>query len=147
MDGAVDDRVRLHLYRSFVEEGRPPVHAEIAGALGLSPAEVEASLRRLHDGHVIVLAPGSTYVWMANPLSAIPTAYPVRVGGRAYFGNCIWDGLGVVAMLGGQGEVGTWCADCAEPMVVEVREGHASGEGIVHYAVPARSWWDDIGFT
>jgi hypothetical protein len=21
------------------------------------------------------------------------------------------------------------------------------GEGLVHFAVPARNWWDDIGFT
>ena len=146
-DADLDRRVRRFLYRSFVEEGRPPSAAEVAEALGLVQVEAESSLQRLHDAHVIVLAPGSTSVWMANPLSALPTAYPVRVGEREYFGNCIWDGLGVIGMLGGEGEVRTWCADCGEPMAVEVHGGRASNGGIVHYAVPARSWWDDIGFT
>jgi hypothetical protein len=38
---------------------------------------------------------------MAMPLSAIPTPFQVEVGGRHFFGNCIWDALGIVAMLGG----------------------------------------------
>lgn len=139
--------MRLHLYRFFVEHGRPPSAAEIAASLGLPQAEAEASLQRLHEAHVIVLAPGSTSVWMANPLSALPTAYPVQIGEREYFGNCIWDGLGVVAMLGGAGTVRTRCADCGESMAVEVAEGNLAGEGIVHYAVPAQAWWEDIGFT
>jgi hypothetical protein len=33
-------------------------------------------------------------------------------------------------------------------MRLEVRGGAlAHGEGVVHFAVPARRWWDNIGFT
>jgi hypothetical protein len=85
---------------------------------------------------------------MANPLSALPTPYEVETADRTWFGNCIWDALGVVAMLGGDGVVRTWGADCGERLVTEVADDRlTSGEGVVHFAVPAAQWWNDIGFN
>jgi hypothetical protein len=148
MDG-FDNDVRVALYESFVASGRAPIAAEIAGSLDASVGEVEGALRRLHDAHVIVLAPGTPYVWMANPLSALPTPYEVEIGDRVFWGNCIWDALGIVAMLGSGGRVNNRCPDCGGTMQVEVRDDRlvSSDEGIVHYAVPAARWWDDIGFN
>ena len=144
----IDTSVRAEIYRFFVDRGRPPVPAEVAETLAIDQASVEESLRRLDDGNVLVLAPGTPYVWMANPLSAIPTPFPVEVGGRTWFGNCIWDALGIVAMLGGRGTVTTWCPDCHEHLSLSVRDNRlTSGEGVVHFAIPAAHWWDDIGFN
>ncbi len=86
----VDTAVRLEVYRFFVDQGRPPVPAEIAEALGMEQASVEDSLRRLADGHVLVLAAGTPYIWMANPLSAIPT--PFSVEAPAAFGSATASG-------------------------------------------------------
>jgi hypothetical protein len=147
--GQTDDHaVRLEVYRFFVDRGRPPVPAEMAERLGIEQMAVERSLKRLADGHALVLAPGTPYIWMANPLSAIPTPFSVEVSGRTWFGNCIWDALGVVAMLGGTGTVRTWCPDCQERLMVSVERNRLSaGEGVVHFAVPAAHWWEDIGFN
>jgi hypothetical protein len=145
---AVDNEVRVQVYRFFVDHGRPPVAAEVAEVLGTEQAAVEDSLRRLADAHVLVLAPGTPYIWMANPLSAIPTPFSVEAAGRTWFGNCIWDALGVVAMLGGDGTVNTWCPDCDARLEVEVAGDRLlSREGVAHFAVPAAQWWDDIGFN
>ena len=145
---ALDTVVRLEVYRFFIDQGRPPVPAEVAQTLATDQASVEDSLRRLAEAQVLVLAPGTPYIWMAQPLSAIPTPFQAEIGARRFFGNCIWDALGVVAMLGGTGTVTTWCPDCHEQMSVTVAENRlASGEGVVHFAVPASHWWDDIGFT
>jgi hypothetical protein len=145
---ALDSAVRLEVYRFFIDRGRPPVPAEVAQRLATDQSSVEDSLRRLAEAHVLVLAPSTPYIWMANPLSAIPTPFRVEIGARRFFGNCIWDALGVVAMLGGTGTVSTWCPDCREQLSVTVAENRlASGEGVVHFAVPAAHWWDDIGFT
>lgn len=59
---------------------------------------------------------------MANPFSAVPTPFMVEVAGRQYFGNCIWDALGVVSLLGGEGRVQTACPDCQEPIVLNVTD-------------------------
>lgn len=145
---SIDGRVRAEVYRSFVERGRAPSPPEISEALAVPRTGVEDSLRRLHDAHVLVLAPGTPYVWMANPFSALPTPFAVDVGGREYFGNCIWDALGIVAVLGGSGRVRTSCPDCGGSLLVEVEGNELQrGSGVVHFAVPATSWWDDIGFN
>jgi hypothetical protein len=146
MEG-LDNDVRIFVYRSFLEEGRPPVGAEIAAALGRSVGEVEASLRRLAEGRVLVLAPGTPYVWMANPLSGLPTPFQVEAGGRVWFGNCIYDALGILAMLDTDGDVRTWCPDCGEAMALSIAGRSIAGDGVIHFAVPAVQWWDDIGFT
>jgi Alkylmercury lyase len=143
-----DDRVRVHLYERFVADGRPPTVEETGEALGIGRDEAEAAYRRLEQSRVIVLAPGTTNVWMANPLSAVPTAFHVESEGGEFFGNCIWDGLGVVAMLGRNGRVSTWCPDCQEPLAFTVRDGELEPiEAVVHYVVPAPRWWDNIGFN
>jgi Alkylmercury lyase len=146
---AVDDNeVRLYVYRSFVDLGRPPMPIEIAMALDASSAQVEASLRRLADAHVLVLAPGTPYIWMANPLCALPSPFRVRANGRDWYGVCIWDALGVIALFGGDGSVSTLCPDCGEELTLHVRDGSIEQvDYVVHYAVPAAHWWDDIGFN
>ena len=144
----LDARIRLAIYRLFIEAGHAPVPTEIATAVGATPAEVEAGLQRLHDEHMIVLAPGTPYIWMANPFSALPTPYTVSVEDKTFWGNCIWDSLGIVALLGSDGMVTASCPDCSEELRVEVRDGAlVPADHIVHFSVPARHWWDDIGFN
>jgi hypothetical protein len=146
--GAVlDNRVRLHLYEQFVAHGRPPSVGETASALGVVEPDVAEALRRLEQAHVIVLAPGTLNVWMANPLSAVPTPFRVETPSGSYWGNCIWDALGIPAMLGTEGRVATSCPDCGEPMELRVADGGVDGDAVVHFAVPAARWWDNIAFT
>jgi hypothetical protein len=143
-----DDDVRLAIYRRFVADGVPPSVADVAAELGASDDAVATSYRRLHDAHVIVLEPGTLDVWMANPLSARPTGFRVTAASGAWWGTCVWDALGIPAMLGEDARIETACADCGDPMELVVRDGAlAPVEGVAHFAVPARSWWDDIGFT
>jgi hypothetical protein len=143
-----DQAVRVEIYRYFVDRGHAPVAAEVASALDAPVPEVEDAFRRLADAHVLVLAPGTPYIWMANPLSALPTPYAATVDSRSFWGNCIWDALGIVAMLGGTGEVESYCPDCGDPLSLRAADGElAESDHIVHYAVPARHWWDDIGFN
>jgi hypothetical protein len=143
-----DADVRIAILHHFLDQGSAPTHQDIAATLGITPVEAEAAFARLHQAHTIVLAPGSPYIWMANPFSAIPTTYKVRAGATEWWGNCIWDSLGIIAMAGRDGRVEGSCPDCGEPLVVEVRDGEIRHhDEVVHYSVPAAHWWDDIGAT
>jgi hypothetical protein len=138
-----DLELRNATYRLFVELGRAPTPAEVG-----PPAAVLAGWRRLHDEHALVLNAGETALRMAHPFSAVPTAYRVRAAGRWWFANCAWDAFGVCAALHSDGTIETSCADCGEPLRVEVRDGRPDDESLVfHCLVPAAHWWDDIGFA
>jgi Alkylmercury lyase len=145
----LDNRVRLHIYERFLAEGRPPTTVETAEALGIPTDESEVAYRRLEQGRVIVLAPGTTNVWMANPLSAVPTRFRVVTDdGRSSWGNCVWDGLGVLAMLGFDGTVDSSCPDCGEKIAFRVEDGELQPvDAVIHFAVPAARWWENIAFT
>jgi hypothetical protein len=146
---ALARRIRLHVYRHFAGTGRAPSPVEIARSFGLGPGRVERILQRLAtEDDALVLLPGSSYVWMAEPFSAVPTSFPVRSGGGTWWGNCIWDALAILALLGVDGQVSTACPDCGEELRVHVEGGRpARHDGVAHFAVPARDWWRSIGFT
>ena len=142
-------RVRLAVLEIAIATSAVPGAEEVAEHLGEDEAAVVDAFRALHDGHVYVLEPGDpARLRMANPFSAVPTPFAVTARGRRYFGNCIWDALGVVSVLGGDGTVDTSCPDCEHPLRLRVAGRELlESEGIVHFGVPARHWWDDIVFT
>ena len=146
---ALDNNVRLHILGELIARGAAPSVATTATALRLAEPDVAASYDRLAANRVIVLRPGTRDVLMAAPLSADPTPHVVRVAnGRSHFGNCVWDALGVLTMVGSDGVVDTSCADCSSPLQLSVRSGALEpSDAVVHFAVPAARWWEDIVFT
>ena len=146
---AFDLDVRRHVYFSVVANGRPPTIADSALAFSRGEDELADVYGRLHDAHALVLFPNTTDVWMANPFCFGPTPHRVEAGGRDWTATCAWDALGVPAALHGDGRIASECACCGEPIALEVRAGALveGGDLLVHILVPARRWWDDIGFT
>lgn len=148
MTGDLDRGVRHYIYRQLAGTGTAPTVGEIAAALELARRDVEASLRRLADGRALVLAPGTHRIRMAHPFSAVPTAYPVETGERRYWANCAWDALAIPELLGEDAVTRAACPDCRAPLVLRTRGGQLEPtDAVVHFAVPARRFWDDIGFT
>ncbi len=149
MDAELANQVRLHVIRTAMDAAVVPSAPETAAALGLSEGQAVEAYRHLAEGHVYVLEPGDpTRLRMANPFSAVPTAFEVEVAGKSYYGNCVWDGLGVVSLLGGTGQVRTRCPDCREAMTLVVSERNlVQAGGVVHFSVRAAYWWDDIVYT
>lgn len=142
---AQDRAVRIALYDHTVEGGVPPRAAELADRCGLAVERVRESLERLAAARAVVLQPESREILMAAPFSAVPTAFAVRAAGRTYHANCIWDAFGIPAMLAADALVETACACCGEAMAARVEAGRlAPIDGVVHFAVPAHRWWQDI---
>ncbi len=144
----LSNEVRLHVMRQVIETGQVPKVHDTALALGQTPEEVRRAHQWLAEAHVFVLEPGSFELRMANPFSAIPTPFEVSIGGRKWWGNCIWDAMGIAATLKAEARISTRCPDCAYPLSLTVSGAAVSGDsGIVHFAVPAAQWWNDIIFT
>ncbi|MFN2385089.1 MAG: organomercurial lyase [Thermoanaerobaculia bacterium] len=146
--GALATQVRMHVFTRAADTGRVPQPAEIAEALGRPEPEIGEALRRLAVERVLILAPNDGQIWAANPFCAVPSGFRVEAGGAAYWGICIWDSLGIPAALGKDAVIQAPCGDCGDSMRLEVRGGRLTrSEGVLHFAVPARRWWDNIAFT
>ena len=145
---ALDKVVRSNVYDYVMREGLPPTVAETSSALGRSSDEVRSSFQRLADGHILVLQKGSGEILMANPFSAVPTPFLVKAGGRSYYANCIWDAMGIPAMLKQDATIEASCGCCSTAMNLKITNGSLEEvRGIAHFAIPAAHWWDDIVFN
>lgn len=142
-----DFEVRHYVYDRLATRDKVPSIDETAAALGRRSSEVAESFQRLADNHVLVLQAGGE-ILMAPPFSALPTQFLVRAAEHSWFGNCIWDALGILAMLNLDGRVETSCGCCGDGMNLSVEGGKLNeAEGIVHFAFPTAHWWDNVVFT
>lgn len=122
--------------------------ADIAKKFGAGTEEVEAALRRLHDDDIIVLVPGTHLIWLAHPFSALASPFQVHVANRTWDAICIWDALGILALLGASGSTTTSCPDCGDRLELRVEDGRVGpSDYTVHYGVPASRWYEDVGHT
>ncbi len=142
----IDRDVRAEIYRLLVAGGPGPSAHEIAPGVGLDVPEVERALARLAEERRIALVPGQWQVAMAHPFSGVPSDHLVRIGDRTWWANCGWDGFAVLALLG-DGDVEARSPLGSGVDTWRVRDGVVAPGGLVHFVVPVREFWDDIGFT
>ncbi|HEY3054751.1 MAG TPA: organomercurial lyase [Thermoanaerobaculia bacterium] len=156
----MDDRVRCVIYDIAMREGVPPTSQRVGGILGIGSNDVLESFRRLADAHMIVLRDDGE-ILMAGPFSAVATPFRVSAGpspgasrhplpegeGLSCYGNCIWDALGIPAMLHADAIIDTTCAQSSTPAQLSVMDGQLTGDGLMHVVVPARLWWLHIVYT
>jgi len=143
----IDNGLRLFVYKFLIRTGRVPLIAEMAKSMSCSEKKVRVALGRLSENHAFMMQKDGE-LWRAAPFSAIPTAFPVRIGKRSYWGNCIWDALGIPAMLKKDADIAASCSCCNLQMPLQVRHGKLlQRAGVIHIAVPARDWYKDVVFT
>ena len=148
MTGDTATAVRLEVYRRFLADAEPPSAEVVAEGLGLTRGEAEAAFRELEAGRVLVFEPGTLDIWMANPLSARPTGFRVTTTSGTWWGTCVWDSLGIPAMLDEDATIATSDPATGEPFELRVEGGElVPSEAIAHFSIPARHWWDDIGYS
>ncbi|MEE8134581.1 MAG: organomercurial lyase [Gemmatimonadales bacterium] len=144
----LDWRVRGSIYRHFIDTTKPPSLNDLTEAEHATNDEVADSLRRLDARHQIALAPGSLNVWMANPFSAFPTEYPAETPNGRYWTNCAWDAMGVPAIIDKDSWTRTRCQETGTPIEFGVKDGKLfAGSEVIHIAVCASAFYDNIGFT
>jgi len=148
MDKLTND-VRVEMYRSFIEAGRAPDKWQIAGRLGVDVNDVASAVRELASLDVIALVPGTDLIWLAHPFCALDAPFVVAANGRSWDAICIWDALGILAVLESDGQVRCHCPDCGEALTltVESERLQTTEDYVVHYGVPARLWYEDVGYT
>lgn len=138
----MDGRVHHEVLSTFARLGRPPSLDELARALAMPPEDAAAALRRLHDGHGLVLHPDRAEVWIAHPFSASPTAVWVAAGARGWWAPCLWCASGIVALAAPTSTIHARYAGEHEAAAIEVQGGAAaSGDLVVHFAIPPRDAW------
>lgn len=141
--------VKLNIYETIASTTRIPTTLKVAQALGAPLEEVQAAFEGLHKKRLLVPEPGDpSRIRMAPPFSGIETPFRVNVGEKNFYGNCAWDALGIAAALHAEASVHTADAHSGEPIALEIRNGQPIPQPcVIHFAVPAARWWEDILYT
>jgi hypothetical protein len=142
--------VTLHtfVYDWLLTHGVPPSTAEIAEHFGIDRDAAARQLAALKLGKTVLLHPDSGEIWMAGPFAAAPTPYRVVGSRTSWWANCAWDMLGIAFIANERVRVESACTDCAAPISIDVDPHEAPrATPVVHFLVPARRWYDDIGYT
>lgn len=143
----LDLELRRLVYDILRRGGAVPAVARLARNSNAAPDAVTASLARLADAHMFVLGRDGE-ILMANPFSAVPTPFVVSIGGSSWYGNCIWDAMGIAAMLASNAIVRTSCGCCGTAAKIRIPQDCSdANEWKAHFAIPAAHWWDDIVFN
>ena len=144
-----DTAVKMNIYETIARTTQAPTAAEVAESLSASPDDVAAAMERLHKKRLLVPEPGdSSKIRMAPPFSGVETSFRVNVQDKVYYANCAWDALGIAAALHADAVIEALDGYTGEPMMLEVRNGQPVPQPcVIHFAVPAAHWWDDIIYT
>ena len=82
----IDKQVRHYIYEYFVKTGQAPTLHHCAQAFSCPPAEINEVYQRLAQGRALVLQ-SNAEILMAEPFSAVPTAFAVEIGNHTWWGT------------------------------------------------------------
>jgi hypothetical protein len=140
------DELRLLVYRGFAERGVPPSTDDLAAALIVEPATVDAGLRELAvDRHIVLDNAGR--IVMAHPFAAAPMGFSVMGRQTLWWGGCVWDSFAMPSLLPAEGDVlvATRCPGCGGPHAWNVgRAQPPPGDQVAHFLTPVARMWDDV---
>lgn len=85
---------------------------------------------------------------MANPFSAIPTSYRVRVGEKVWWANCAWDTLGIAAALNLNVDIEANHPTDGQTVTLKVTNGAVTEpDWLIYFPLPCQQWYDDLVYT
>jgi hypothetical protein len=144
-----DTTVKLNIYDTLARTAHAPTTFEVAQVLAVPVDDVQAAFHRLHQKRLLVPEPGDpSRIRMAPPFSGVETPFRVNIQDRLSFANCAWDALGIPAALHQDAVVEASDGHTGEPITLEVRNARPVDQPcVIHFAVPAARWWEDIIYT
>ena len=144
----MNDGIRIFVYDRLLACGLPPTCAEIGSHFGWSEHEARAKLGGMSIGKTILTHPATGEIWMAGPFAAGKTQYRVVGEHTTWWANCAWDMFGIAVIAGEEVRIETRCTDCGDPWTLSASPVEpTTDDGLVHFLLPAREWYKDIGFT
>ena len=144
-----DAELRIFIYDRLIGDGRAPTSSDIASHFHLTQSDALERLASLKVGKTVLVHPTTHEIWMAGPFSAAESAYGLTDGTRTWWANCAWDMFGVAVLVGRTLRATGACPDCGEKLTIDCDPDRppTTADGVVHFLLPARHWYDDISFT
>jgi hypothetical protein len=140
--------LRVYIYDQILSSGVPPRIRNLATHFETTESEARDAIAALGIGKTVLPHPGTGEIWMAGPFASDPTPYRVRGKSVSWWANCAWDMLGIAFIAGERVDVDAVCAWSKVSLPLAVSPSRPPDPlCVVHFLLPARQWYDDIGYT
>jgi hypothetical protein len=140
--------LRVFVYESLIARAHVPMATDVAAHFGVTRDEALEAIQGVKIGKTLLPDPRTGDIWMAGPFSARLTPYEVTGGARRWWANCAWDMLGVAALVNAPVDISARCTDCGDVIAFQLApDDEIVPHAVVHFLLPARRWYEDIGFT
>ena len=142
------DKVRYHINLFIFENCFAPSVDQLVDIMGSDDNDIRKALGQLAKNHALVLHPDSWDIWVAHPFALYPTLFWVKSGDKAWWGNCIWCSLGIAAISNEDTEIHSTIMGEEKPVQIDIKDHNlANQQLLVHFAVPASNFWDNVIYT
>ena len=129
----------------IAELGYAPSTSQMALRLNLSPAEIDASLQRLHEEHALLLHPDGRRPWVVHPFALSPSNCWVQTPDQGYWASCLYCGFGICAATQCDAVITTRYGAESETARYIVQDGQVqASDDVFHLSTPVRNWWDNV---
>lgn len=143
-----DEAVRGALTRAIARLGHAPSNDDLARELGVSLEALEASLRRLHDAHALLLHPHVCRAWVVHPFALSAGSCWVDTGAVGYWANCLYCAFGIAAATGRDAVISTRIGGERDPVRYTIAGGAPEpADHLFHLSTPPARWWDNVIFA
>lgn len=137
--------IRGVLTRMIADLGYAPSLDALADEVARTAAETHAALRRLHDGHALLLHPDGKRPWVVHPFALSPGSCWVQTPNRGYWANCLYCGFGIAAALSCDAVITTRIGGEAETVTYRIADGRPQDvSDVFHLSTPVAAWWDNV---
>ncbi len=144
----IDHQVRGALTRRIADLGHAPSNEELALELDLTLSDLEASLRRLHEAHALLLHPHACRPWVVHPFALSAGSCWVETTTRGYWANCLYCGFGIAAALRSNAVITTRLGGEGKTVRYLVENGIPNETSdVFHLSTPVAHWWDNVIFA
>src|SRR6266852_4354034 len=124
------------------------------GKFRLDRASAFMVLVDLQSARHIALLTGTQRILMAFPFSSVVTPFRVKVAGKdkEYFANCAWDAVEIHVALGKEQWISSYRHHYSEDIKIPLKDQSPASKQsdikpMVHLALPASKWWENILLT
>jgi hypothetical protein len=134
------------IIRGLLDTGACPSNADLCQLFGVEEPVLHDRLRQLADAHGVVLDPHEPRPWVIHPFSLTPTATCVESSTHTWWAPCVWCGLGVATLAGGDVRLHTRVGGESEPVVITLKDGQTvnGNQCCTHFAIRPRDAWNNV---
>jgi hypothetical protein len=140
--------LHYQIIKFIIKNRYAPNVAELSEIMESPEKEISIGLKKLQEGHGIVLHPNSYKIWVIHPFSLAPTNFLVKNNQKEWWGNCAWCSLGIAALLNDDVTITTTIGANDKQISIHIKDGKVLENNLfIHFPIPMKNAWDNVIYT